>query len=141
MNLKYYIPTKAANEKLRLLKVIGDVVLNTDIRDVDVRKTIYKEIDQELLKHNIIECDQLIRPADDNAYEFLANRFSYLREFTPSFLDALEFKSNRKHPALEAINILRSVNAENKKTLPEDAPIKFIPSSWESYIFKVSFGV
>ena len=134
-NLKI-LNAKASNEKLRLFKAIGEIVLNNNVLDGDIRREIYQKIDQELLERSLMECDQLIRP-NEHAYDFLVNRFAYLREFTPKFLEALELKSNSKHPVIGAIETLRILNRENKKSLPLDAPKNFIPSSWLPYVFQI----
>jgi hypothetical protein len=81
------------------------------------------------------ESEKLMRPADDNYYDFFAEQYSYLRQFTPDFLEALEFHSNRKNdPLLEAVAILRSLNIEKRRRVPDEAPLGFVPGKWGPYV-------
>lgn len=125
------------NEKIRLLKTIGGIILDTEIDDVDVRKTVYQEITEEKFALEITECIELIRPKNDKCYDLLGKRFSYLREFAPYFLNAVEFSTNRSnHELLNAVELLQSANEDGKRKIAEDAPIKFINRSWAAYVFE-----
>jgi hypothetical protein len=76
---------KATNEKVRLLKQLGQIILNEAIKNEEVRGEIFQKITPEALKVAIEDCQKLIRPSDDNHFDFLANRYGYLRRFTPVF--------------------------------------------------------
>ena len=76
-----------------------------------------------------------MRPADDNYYDFFAERYSYLRQFTPAFLEAFEFRSNRKDDSLlEAVAILKSLNTQKRRRVPDEAPLGFVPGKWGPYV-------
>jgi hypothetical protein len=64
-----------------------------------------------------------------HVFHLVVQRFSYLRRFSPTLLKALRFQvENGEHKALvKAIDLLREMNEENKRKLPEDAPLGFIP--------------
>ena len=60
----------------------------------------------------------------------LVRRFSHLRQFSPVLLRALEFfpdAGDGDVPCLEALRVLKEMNADLKRKLPEDAPTDFIP--------------
>lgn len=60
----------------------------------------------------------------------VVRRFGYLRKFSPAFLEALEFRPEPQEapiPCLEALQTLKVLNADNKRTVPQDAPTQFIP--------------
>ena len=81
------------------------------------------------------ECNSLIRPNDDQSYDFLSKRYGYIREFSPKFLKIMQFRSHQKNdPLLEAITILDTLNDENKRKVSDDAPTEFIQKSWQPYI-------
>jgi TnpA family transposase len=126
---------KAANEKIVMFTNIGGLVLDKGVSDDQLRSMIYQVIPEEEFREAMDECLQLIRPGDDHAYDFLGNRYSYIREFSPQFLDALNFRSNRPNdPLLKALEVLRSMNATGKRKVPAEAPTNFIQSSWLPYV-------
>jgi len=122
-------------EKVRLFQKLGSIVLDTGVSDEQVRAAIYQIMSPDKLYVAVQESEQLIRPLDDNAFEFMKRRYSYIRTFAPAFLDACVFRSHLKQdPLLAAIDVLRQLNKQRTRKVPEDAPISFIPASWESYV-------
>jgi TnpA family transposase len=122
-------------EKVRLFQELGSIVLDTGVSDDQVRAAIYQLMSPEKLYAAVQESEQLIRPLDDNAFDFLEHRYSYIRTFAPAFLDACIFCSHLKRdPLLEAINLLRQLNKQQLRRVPEDAPISFVPAAWQSYV-------
>ncbi len=99
---------KATNEKVRLFKELGQVILDETVPHEEVRSKIYQRISPTELKAALEECQRLLRPDDDNYFDFLANRYSYLRRFAPSFFSVFRFSSNLKSdPLLKAVELLR----------------------------------
>jgi hypothetical protein len=37
-------------------------------------------------------------------------------------------------PLLQAVELLRTLNQERHRAVPEDAPLKFIPTTWHPYV-------
>jgi TnpA family transposase len=126
---------RATNEKVRLFQTLGQIVLDPEVSDDRVRAAIYRQISKDKLQTAVEECDQLIRPLDDNYFDFLARRYSYVRSFAPAFLDACHFRSHREDdPLIEAIALLRKLNQENRRNVPEDASTVFVPAKWSPYV-------
>ncbi|HAM49354.1 MAG TPA: hypothetical protein DCP92_01135, partial [Nitrospiraceae bacterium] len=126
---------KASNEKLKLFQMIGQLVLNDEeINDTDLRPTIYTHIPKDRLKMAVDECGRIIRPYDDH-YDFWSNRYSHLREFAPRFLETLQFRSNTEDdPLLDAVELLKTLNAESKRKIPDGAPLGFVSNAWRPYV-------
>jgi len=126
---------KTTNTKLQIFRDIGQIVLNTEISDADLRARIYKIIPETEFRRAIDECDSLIRPNDDQSYDFLGKRYGYIREFSPKFLKIMEFQSHQKNDQLlHAIAILDALNDKHKRKVADDAPTEFIQKSWQPYI-------
>jgi TnpA family transposase len=126
---------KTTNEKLILFQQIGRILLDKTISDFHLRLTIYSKIPEEELRASIEECDQLIRPLDDQSSDYFASRYSDIREFAPKFLDALKFQSNKADdPLIKALELIKTLNATRKRKVPEDAPLAFISQSWLDYV-------
>jgi len=126
---------KTANEKLMLFQDMAQIILNHTIPDEQLRAMIYRKIPEDKLKISLEECATLIRPADDNSYDYFANRYTYLRTFAPKFLSALHFESNQEcKPLLKALEQIMSLNSTGKRKVPEDATLSFVPKSWLPYV-------
>lgn len=136
-DLKQFMLTisKSANEKIILLKGISNIILNKKISHEELRDKIFTYIPEGDLQNIVNDCNKLIRPSDDHSYDFMGNRYSYIRRFAPDFLEALHFKSNQTNDSLiEAINTLRHLNNTGKRKIPDEAPTDFIQKAWLTYI-------
>ena len=63
---------KSTNEKIKLLKDLGLVILDEAVKNEQVRAEIFQKITPEALIAAISDCQRLIRPDDDNHFDFLA---------------------------------------------------------------------
>lgn len=123
------------NEKLRLFQEIGKIVLDAQVTDEQVRANIYQRIPPQQLQAAIEECKQLVRPVNDTYFDFLGNRYGYIRQFASDFLAAFTFHSNlQPNSLLDAIALLRNLNVEGKRKLPENIPLTFVPAKWRAYV-------
>jgi TnpA family transposase len=126
---------RAANEKVVLFARLARVLLDDSIADGDVRAHIYRELPREKLSLAADEADEIARPLDDSYFDFLLTRYSRVRVFAPAFLDAIEFRSNGAGDAiLEGVEALRRLNREQKRRVPDDAPLSFVPVRWRPYV-------
>src|SRR5207244_4003432 len=125
---------RSTNEKVQLFREIGRVVLDPQVKDADLRRTIYRRIPPAELRNAVEESDRIIRPLDDHYFDFLESRYTYLRQFTPEFIDALAFRSGSGSPLLQAVDLLRQLNTEHRRVLPEETPLEFIPARWRPYV-------
>ncbi len=83
------------------------------------------------------EADKLARPIDYDYLDLLDNRYNYLRKYTPELLKFIEFRSSNSSfkPLIDAINTISEMNQNNKKVVPDEAPLAFIPNRWNKYVF------
>jgi TnpA family transposase len=126
---------RATNEKVGLFRTLGQVVLDPAIADGELRQAIYQQIPPTVLEAAVAETDQIIRPVDDRGLDFLARRYSYLRQFIPLLLATIPFRSHRpEHPLLKAIGLLRRLNQEQRRALPAKVGLDFVPSTWRPYV-------
>lgn len=125
---------KKTNESLKIFQDIGKIILNPEISNQKLRETIFRKVPEKELYKAVEKCDEIIR-FDDKFYDFFAKRYSCIREFAPMFLDNLVFHScNTDDPLIEAIELLRQLNATGKRKVPQTAPMEFIPDSWLPYM-------
>jgi hypothetical protein len=69
-------------------------VLDPKVKDAALRRTIYRHIPPDELREAVEESDRIIRPLDDHYFDFLESRYTYLRQFTPEFIDAIAFRAS-----------------------------------------------
>jgi hypothetical protein len=119
---------RSTNEKVRLFREIGRVVLDPQVRDADLRRTIYRRIPPAELRAAVEESDRIIRPLDDHYFDLLESRYTYLRQF------ALAFRSGSDSPLLRAVDRLRQLNTEHRRVLPEETSLEFVPARWRPYV-------
>lgn len=61
--------------------------------------------------------------------------YSYLRQFTPDVLKAISFTGGTGSEALmEAVAILKKLNAEGARKVPDGAPTDFVPAKCAGYL-------
>lgn len=130
---------KATNEKVRLFQAVGRILLDPAVRDSEIRELIYQQIAPEALRVAVDECDRIVRPLDDSYFDLLGTRYSHLRQFAPRFLETFAWHAGRADdPLLNAITVLRELNAEGLRKVPDEAPREFIPAKWEPYVITES---
>ncbi len=65
----------------------------------------------------------------------LESSYGYLRQFTPQVLAAIGFAGGpTAAPLLEAVEILRGLNATGARKVPDGAPTAFVPTRWRGYL-------
>lgn len=132
---------RSMNEKLFLFRKIGQVLLNPQVPDWDVRSVSFKSVPPEHLQVALEETDHMIRPRGGECFDFLARRYSYIRRFSPAFLATFIFHSNKADdPLLEAIEILRELDCHRNQALVqrqllEAAPLEIVPDKWMPFVF------
>jgi len=127
----------ARNEKVILFQKLGRIILDSDIRDVDVRSATFDRISKDQLKKAIKEADEIVKPHGDSAIEFFGNRYSHIRQFSSAFLQAFEFKSHSSTKSiLRAIALLKGLDeGKRKRAIPLNAPRRFITKSCRPFVF------
>ena len=68
----------------------------------------------------------------------MLQRFYYLRQFAPALLDSLVFQEEEagSKSLVQATRLLRAMNQADKRKLPEDAPLGFIPKNLRPFVEK-----
>lgn len=124
-----------ATDKIEILHQLVGILLDPNISDGELRNAVYNFLPKEKLRVTFDECERLAAPLDDNSFKLMASRYSYLRQFVPAFLDALPLGGNAGTAGLRrAIEILRELDADGKRKIPDDAPCDFIDGKWWKYV-------
>jgi TnpA family transposase len=125
-----------AGDKIKLLQGLVRILIDPTVSDDNLRTAIYEFLPENKLRVTFGECERINEPLDENFFKLIGNRYSYLRQFIPAFLNALPLNGNAETAGLrEAIEILRDLDESRKRKIPDDAPVDFIDAKWWNYIF------
>ena len=74
-------------------------------------------------------------PRDHGHLTALDSSYSYLRQFPPQVLAAVEFAGGTAATGLlKAVDILRELNTTGARKVPPGAPTGFVPARWRGYL-------
>jgi len=116
---------------LTTLHTLVEAILDEAISDSDLRQSLFRKVDKEKLANQMTEVETWLTGKYSHVFNLVVQRFSYLRQFGPTLLQALEFRleEGSQSTLVKAIELLRDMNQEQKRKLPEDAPLGFIPKT------------
>ncbi|MBV8382628.1 MAG: Tn3 family transposase [Planctomycetaceae bacterium] len=121
---------RTIKEALTALRSLGAIILDDSIGDAALRPRLFAVVPREELEAQVAGLTEWVTGTKSDVFHGLIRRFSHLRQFSPVLLRALEFcpdAGDGDVPCLEALRVLKEMNAELKRKLPEDAPTDFIP--------------
>lgn len=121
---------RAIKVSLAMLDTIGSIVLNDDVSDSQLRSEIYARVPKSELTLRFAGISEWVSGKKSDWFHGVMRRHGYLRKFSPTFLKAIQFKlesEERSVPCMQAVDLLRELNDNGKRKLPDDAPIDFIP--------------
>ncbi len=125
-----------AGDKIKLLQGLVQILIDPTVPDAELRKAIYEFLPENKLKVTFDECERINEPLDESFFKLIGDRYSYLRQFIPTFLNALPLNGNAETEGLrKAIEILRELNESGKRKIPDDAPVDFVDAKWWNYVF------
>jgi TnpA family transposase len=127
---------KAINEKLRLYGCVGRALLEARQSGSDPFAAIETIVSWEDFAASITEAQKLAQPEDFDFLHRIGEGYTTLRRYAPELLDVLGLHAApAAKPVLEAIELLREMNAGGIRELPDDAPLDFIRERWARLIF------
>lgn len=125
-----------AGDKIKLLQGLVRILIDPTVPDAELRKAIHEFLPETKLRVTFNECERINEPLDESFFKLIGDRYSYLRQFIPTFLDALPLNGNAETEGLrEAIEVLREINESGKRKIPDDAPCDFVDAKWWNYVF------
>ncbi len=126
---------RAGEERQGLLDELLAILTDTSIPDEDVGGVIRGErIGWPRLRAAASTAPPRL-PRDHGHLATMDASYLYLRQFTPQVLAAVEFAGGvRAGPLLEAVAILRELNATGARKVPDGAPASFVPARWAGYL-------
>jgi len=126
---------KRSEDKLAIAELVLPVLADPAIADEDVGGLLRERIGMSRLRAALAEPATTRLPRDHGHLAQLASSYAYLRQFTPQALEAITFAGGAAAAELlEAVAVLRSLNATGSRSVPATAPTGFVPARWRGYL-------
>ena len=127
---------KQIRESLFTFKDLAELILDDDIDDTCLRREFFKRIGKNVLSDQVEAVDVWLTGKYSHIFNLVTQRFSYIRQFSPALVNYLQIiaEDNGKSDLPMAIDLLRELNEQNKRKLPDDAPLGFIPKKIRSLV-------
>jgi hypothetical protein len=136
---QFHASGRSINEKVRLYAQVGEALIEARTNGSDVFAAIEAVLPWPKFESTVAEARTLAQPEEFDYLSLLQERYSSLRKFAPLLLANFEFHAA---PAaaelLQALNLLRDLNANGKRTLPENVPTGFVRPRWRPYVLPSS---
>jgi hypothetical protein len=133
---QFHASGRSINEKVRLYARVGQALIEARSSGGDVFAAIESVLPWSRFESTVAEAERLAQPEEFDYLVLLDERYSSVRKFAPLLLANFEF---RAAPAaaelLQALDLLRDLNASGKRTLPDHVPIGFVKPRWRPHVF------
>lgn len=111
---------KRVRESLKTFNSLTELILDDSISGETLRQVMFTEIGRELILSHKEVVNEWLTGKYSHTFNLVKNRFSYIRQFSPSLLKNIDLQFEGNGSSLKnAVNILRSRNADNKRKLPD----------------------
>ena len=126
---------KRGEDKLALAEEILPVLADPAIPDEQVGGLLRERIGMSRLRAALATPATARLPRDHGHLAVIDASYGYLRQFTPDVLAVLFFAGGPAAASLlEAVDVLRELNASGAGAAPVDAPTGFVPARWRGYL-------
>ena len=124
---QFHASGKSINEKVRLYARVGQALIEARSTGGDVFAAIESVLPWSKFESTVAEAQKLAQPEEFDYLALLDERYSTVRKFAPLLLAHFEFHAApAASELLQALDLLRDLNASGKRTLPEDVPAGFV---------------
>ena len=133
---QFHASGKSINEKVRLYVRVGQALIEARARGGDAFAAIEAVLPWSKFESTVAEAQTLAQPEEFDYLALLDERYSSVRKFAPLLLAHFEFyAAPAATELLQALDLLRDLNASGKRTLPEHVPTGFVKPRWRPVVF------
>lgn len=126
---------KVINDKVRMYGRIGQALIEAKQNGSAPFAAIEAVMPWDSFTASVTEAQTLARPADFDFLHHIGESYATLRRYAPEFLSVLKLRAApTAKSVLDAIDVLRGMNAENARKVPADAPTSFIKNRWAKLV-------
>lgn len=121
------------HNSLTTLHILGQMILDVAIADESLRQTLFNKVDKEKLTAQMDDEQTWLTGKYSHVFNLVVERFPCIRQYAPTLIERLDFRleEGTQSTIIEAVNLLQQINEDNKRKLPDDAPLGFTPTKAE----------
>lgn len=111
------------------LRSFGIIILDDSIQASQLRARLFEVVPREELTQQVQGLTDWVTGKASDVFHGFVRRQSYLRQFTPVLLRALEFfpdSQDTEVSCLKALAVLKNLNSSQTRKLPDDTPTDFV---------------
>lgn len=132
---EFHLSGKSINDKIRQYSKIGRALLEARVSGSDPFEAIETVLPWHAFTKSVTEAEQLAQPEAFDFLHLVGDHFSTLRRYVPEFLEVLKLRAApAAKDVLAAVDIIRTMNANDARKVPADAPTSFIKKRWEPLV-------
>lgn len=110
-------------------------MIDDSIPDSELRATIPASVTAEELRAAVDESSELLVPDSVRQLQELRSQYSKLRQHAPHVIEGFDFIADQPNSELvQALALLRELNAKGLRRVPDDAPTGFVPNKWRDQV-------
>ncbi len=126
---------KAISEKVRLYWRIGNALMQAKQSGADPFAAIESVLPWEAFIASATEAEKLGQSEEFDYLRYIGDGYLPMRRYTPELLDVPDLRAApAAQDVLDAVNVLRAMNAGGQRVVPKDAPTDFERKRWESLV-------
>lgn len=128
---------KSINKKVNLFINIGTTLIKSRKEGTDQFAAIETIMPWEKMIGYIEDAKILVKPQGYDYLDLVDKWYSQLRKYSPALPGTLAFSSTNASmdPLIQSLGILRELNRNNKRNVPDGAPVDFIPDRWKRHVY------
>ena len=132
---RFHASGKSINEKVRLYARVGQALIEARSSGGDAFAAIEAVLSWPKFESTVAEAKTLAQPEEFDYLALLDERYGSMRKFAPLLLAHFEFHAApAADEVLQALDLLRELNASGKRTLPEHVPTGFVKPRWRPHV-------
>jgi TnpA family transposase len=126
---------KAINDKVRLYARVGAALVDAREQGRDPFAAIEAIVPWDSFSASVKEAAELARDQDFDALSLIGEHYPQLRRYAPALIETLQLRPTPvARELVEAVEMLREMNRDGLRKVPERAPLGFIRRRWEPYV-------
>ncbi|MDP9317432.1 MAG: Tn3 family transposase [Chloroflexota bacterium] len=136
---RFHQSGKAINEKVRLYADVGKALIAAREQARDPFVAVEAVLPWDAFVTTVAEAEQLAQPPAFDYLDLLDDFYGQVRRYAPALLETFEFKgAPSSQSLLQALQLLKEMNAADLKKIRPHAPTAFVKPRWEDHVFTVT---